>query len=308
MSAEQERTVHGGSGDRNVTMNPRPISFAIQGMVGAKCAASVERALAGLDGIASAHVNYASERAMVMYDSARVSIAAMVRAVRGEGFDVPLERATFCADDLLYASSARAIERALECEGGVVQASANLAARQIVLDIIPDATTHENLLHALARWRFRAVESPSGDAWIEFAARGLVIGIWGIVLVWGAVNHGGIFAPPSELPSPILLGALTALVLFGAGLPFFRRAFAAGGRGELDASVFVAFITLVVFLCGAGWSVAANARPERIWTAWSGYVAATLLTMVWFVARGFTAFVLPRFAARRSALPTPRNS
>lgn len=286
-------------------MTTRQISFPIQGMRGAcaKCAASIERALAGLDGVAVARVNYAAERANVVYDAARVTPGAVVQAVRGEGFDVPLERVTLYADDLLYATSVHMVERVLTRADGVVQVSADLAARQIAIDAIPAVTPRDDLTGALARLGFQAVEAPSSDAWMEFVVRGNMVALIGIILIWGAVNHVPVLSAAGLLPSPILLGIMDALALFGAGFPFFRRAFLASTQREIDWGILLAFIALVAFLWGAAWTLNGDARAERVWLAWSGYIAATLLTAGWFAARGFTAFVFPRIVTRRSVHP-----
>src|SRR5574341_409549 len=156
-------------------MTTRQISFSVQGMFCAKCAASIERALTPLDGVAAAHVNYAAERASVMYDPARVTTGAIVQAVRGQGFAVPTELVTVYSNDLLYATFSRSIERWLARAEGIVKVSANIVARQVSIDIIPEAATREGLTRQLARFGFHAVEALSPDAWAEFVARGMVI-------------------------------------------------------------------------------------------------------------------------------------
>lgn len=72
-------------------MNPRQISFAIQGMYCARCAVDLERALAERDGVIGACVNYASERATVSYDAARVNPKAFISTVQNAGFITSLE-------------------------------------------------------------------------------------------------------------------------------------------------------------------------------------------------------------------------
>lgn len=103
-------------------MNTRQISFAIQGMreACANCAVTLERALARLDGVTAAHVNYATERATIAYDPARVSLKAMVAMVQSEGFDVQRQRIVLNVVDLIYTSSARTVETLLARVDGVV--------------------------------------------------------------------------------------------------------------------------------------------------------------------------------------------
>ena len=76
-------------------MNTQQISFALQGMFCANCAITIERALTRLDGVVTVRVNYATERATVVFDPARAPVAMIARAVRRAGFDVAIERVAF---------------------------------------------------------------------------------------------------------------------------------------------------------------------------------------------------------------------
>lgn len=77
-------------------MNTRQISFALEGMrdACANCAVTLERALMRLDGVVAAHVNYATERAIVTFDPTRVTAERLVRVVHAQGFAVQTERTT----------------------------------------------------------------------------------------------------------------------------------------------------------------------------------------------------------------------
>jgi len=76
-------------------MSPQQISFALQGMFCANCAITIERALTRLDGVVTVRVNYATERATVLFDPTRASAATMARAVRRAGFEVAIECIAF---------------------------------------------------------------------------------------------------------------------------------------------------------------------------------------------------------------------
>ena len=60
--------------------------IAITGMTCASCVRSVETALAALEGVDSAEVNLANERATVRLDPTRVEMSALVRAVERAGY------------------------------------------------------------------------------------------------------------------------------------------------------------------------------------------------------------------------------
>ena len=74
-------------------MNPQPqttnqADLSISGMTCAACVARVERALKKVEGVESAVVNLATERASVAFDADAVSMARLKRAVRDAGYAV----------------------------------------------------------------------------------------------------------------------------------------------------------------------------------------------------------------------------
>ncbi len=271
-------------------MSTHQITFAIQGMFCARCAVSIERALTRLDGIVAAQVNYATERATVVFDSTRVSASAMVGAVRGEGFDVPLERVVLNVNDLLYASSARTVERVLSRLKGVAQVAADLSAQRVVLNVFSDRVTHADYESELAKLGLRVVERLSPNAAREFVARTIVIsGLAGLSL-WSAGAHAGLFEA-GVLHAPLVVIAISVLIAYGIGWRFCRLAYDACLQGELDASALVALVAAVSLFGGM---LLALVSPAT-WLTDSGFVLATLLTAGWFLARGATVWVLPRF-------------
>ncbi|WP_449257580.1 heavy-metal-associated domain-containing protein [Deinococcus taklimakanensis] len=69
------------------------LDFAVQGMTCAACVGRVERALGKVDGVLSASVNLATERASVQYLPAATSPDRLREAVQQAGYDVPDEAA-----------------------------------------------------------------------------------------------------------------------------------------------------------------------------------------------------------------------
>ncbi|MDI6830134.1 MAG: heavy metal translocating P-type ATPase [Actinomycetota bacterium] len=60
--------------------------YAVEGMTCASCVARVEKALSGVEGVLSADVNLATERASVTYDPGRTDFRSMARAVEAAGY------------------------------------------------------------------------------------------------------------------------------------------------------------------------------------------------------------------------------
>ena len=73
-------------------------TFPVAGMSCASCAVRVDKALNGLPGVESAHVNYASATARVDYRSGECSPGTLKRAVQAAGYDL-LTDAEGPADD-----------------------------------------------------------------------------------------------------------------------------------------------------------------------------------------------------------------
>ena len=73
-------------------MSATKVELPIQGMTCASCAARIERSLNKLDGV-NASVNYATERAAVLYDAAHVTPRALVAAVVDAGYSARVPEA-----------------------------------------------------------------------------------------------------------------------------------------------------------------------------------------------------------------------
>lgn len=282
-------------------MNTRQISFAIQGMSCAKCAVAIERALTRLDGVVAAHVNFASERASVVFDPTYVSALAMINVVRGEGFDVSLTRVILSVNDLLYATSARTVEHVLSHLDGVAYVQTDLGAQQIVLDVFAESVHRRDYERALANLGLRVVEHTSANAGREFGVRAVAVTGLALLSLWSAGAHAGWFAA-DFIHAPLVVIAISLLVAYIIGWRFYRLAFDACLDGKFDYSVVIALVASVSLLGGLLFAMLA---PTNRFAS-SGFVFATLLTAGWFLARGGTVWAsrVPRL--NHTATNNPR--
>lgn len=205
----------------------------------------------------------------------------------------------FPADDLVYAPSARAVKVALNDVQGVVQFSANLAAREIQVTVLPGFETGGDWTRRLARAGVRVADSHSSDTRPEFTARAAVILGFTLTMALGLIRHMAVPTSAVPLPSFPLLASLEAVVLFGAGYPYFRRALALLLQRAWDVSLVPAILAMASFLVGVGLALFGDGGA---WT-WVVLLAAATLTSGWFVARGCTVWVLPSRAIRIQAMP-----
>lgn len=274
-------------------MDNYQITFAIQGMreACARCAVSIEQALTRLDGIIAAHVNYATERATVMFVPARVSKASIVDTVRGEGFQVSLEHLILNVDGLLYASSMQTVERVLNRLDDVVQAHINLPAHQIELDVFSGRVNIVQYKWTLAKLGLRVVDQQIPESPNKFVARTLLLLAFAIFALFSAGAHAGLYNA-SILHAPLFVMIVSSFVVYGIGWRFFQQAYETGLQGEFDASVVLALVATASMFGGL---VVAIAVPSH-WLTDSGFVLATWLTAGWFIVRALSIWVLPRLS------------
>lgn len=67
-------------------IEPRRVTLRIEGMTCGGCAISARRVLTRLDGVRSADVSYENQRAVVTYDTSKVTIEQMIAAIKTLGY------------------------------------------------------------------------------------------------------------------------------------------------------------------------------------------------------------------------------
>lgn len=78
----------------------RMVTLDVEGMTCASCVLRVEKSLKGVDGVADAAVNLASEKARITFDPARTTITDLQKAVRDSGYTLRIdEQPTLQAPD-----------------------------------------------------------------------------------------------------------------------------------------------------------------------------------------------------------------
>jgi Cu+-exporting ATPase len=119
-------------------------------MTCASCAATVQEALVGAAGVASAGVNFATNKAAVDYDDAHTNVAELIKVVREAGYNCGKASVTFGITDLHYAPSVTPLEQALSRVSGVIRAVANQATETATVDYIPGVVSATDLERAVA--------------------------------------------------------------------------------------------------------------------------------------------------------------
>ncbi|MEO5325377.1 heavy metal translocating P-type ATPase [Mesorhizobium sp. CC13] len=124
----------------NAPLNPPNLSagatrqsFPIEGMTCASCVRRVELAIAKVPGVTSAAVNLATESADVTFDRS-VESGAVISAIQGAGYAVPVEKSEIEIEGMTCASCVRRVELAIAAVPGVLKASVNLATERATIE------------------------------------------------------------------------------------------------------------------------------------------------------------------------------
>ena len=251
------------------------VSLRINGMACASCVARVEKAIRAAPGVASASVNFATQRAEVSF-SGSPDIGAVVAAIGKAGYETPIETARFDIEKLKCASCVNHAEKAFKSVAGVVEANVNLATNTGTVRFVAGVADADALSKAAASAGYPAHEikpdvpvtssADRRDKETQDLSRALLLALALTAPVF-ALEMGTHLFPAFHMfvmrtigmeASRIAEFVLTALVLFGPGLRFFTTGFPALWRGAPDMNALVAlgagaafvYSTLVTFAPG----------------------------------------------------------
>ncbi|MFC1991423.1 heavy metal translocating P-type ATPase [Chloroflexota bacterium] len=261
-------------------------TFNIGGMTCASCVANVEKALKEVDGVISASVNLATEKATVEYLSGEVSLISLKKAVEDAGYHILDEeqtgnkKFTFAVTGMTCASCVANVEKALKKVDGVISASVNLATEKATVDydaekagmadfrsavddagygigteINAEGITEPDALMAATQREIRALKNK-----LIFSAS---IGLFMLFVAISEMTGGW---APSFLKSHYLLWALATPVQFWAGWQFYRGAWARLKHKAANMNTLIAVGTSAAYF----YSVAAILFPSFFATGGRG--------------------------------------
>jgi P-type Cu+ transporter len=149
----------------------KQLTLPITGMTCANCVATVERGLKKQEGVQTAVVNLASERATVTFDPGAVSLAAMVARVERAGYGIATGEADLVIKRLADNNDARRLEKALAKMDGVLEASVSLTTERARVKYVPTVVSQAEIRAAVSKSGFEALELGGEAEDVEAKAR-----------------------------------------------------------------------------------------------------------------------------------------
>lgn len=241
--------------------NIEKIVIPVKGMTCATCAQSIENALSLKNGVSSASVNYASEKAIVEYDSNEIKVSDINETIKDLGYEPEVDTGPEEKEVILKivgmtcASCVQAVEKALNKVPGVISANVNLATEKARVKYDSRLVSILDLRQAVANTGYEVDDEEEVDRSREEMEKGrrkmllswaftIPITLWMIPeMVFGIMW-------PSALVFNLGLIVLAAPVIFGLGLKTIRSAYTALTHRFANMDVLIAIGTVISFLTG----------------------------------------------------------
>ncbi len=134
--------------------NNMNVSLQVEGMTCASCVGRVEAALKKVDGVQSASVNLATERADITL-AKPVDRQVLIQTIEQTGYDVPASKVELSIEGMTCASCVSRVEKALNAVNGVSTANVNLATERAT---VTGTASIESLIAAIDKAGYDAKE------------------------------------------------------------------------------------------------------------------------------------------------------
>jgi len=220
----------------------------ITGMTCTTCAATIEKGLAETPGVEQANVSFASEKAIVEYDPAKVDIAKIKDTISQIGYVVATKKSIFPVGGMTCASCVARVEEALSSVPGVISANVNLASEKATVEYT-EGTGIADLRRAVKDAGYELGSETERLEDVTIAAQRELRGVRNR-FIFAAILASLIMAlmwAPSFAGKPYLLWALATPVQFWAGWRFYRGAWGALRHKTADMNTLVAVGTSAAY-------------------------------------------------------------
>jgi Cu+-exporting ATPase len=226
-------------------MTTKRLSIPVTGMTCTNCANTISRTLKRTEGVVEANVNYANERAEIIYDPAVLKPLDFVQSIEAVGYGVPEATIDLPIAGMTCANCAMTIERTLKRMDGVLDASVSYASEAAHVRYLPTAVTRGDMARRIDEVGYKVIEAQAGAGEAEEDAemrarnadlndrkRRLIVGIVLSTIIM-VLSMGHDFGLLPHIPGyGWILLILTIPVQFWVGWPFLSSAWKAATKAR----------------------------------------------------------------------------
>jgi len=145
------------------TKELRRIDLPVTGMSCASCALKIEKGLASVDGVSKATVNFAAEKATVVFHPEQTDLSHLIDKVKDLGYGAKSEKVLLPIQGMTCASCVNKVQKALNSVKGVVRADVNFATERASVEYIPEEASIRDLKKVVEDAGYRVLEVREED-------------------------------------------------------------------------------------------------------------------------------------------------
>ena len=139
------------------------VDLPITGMSCASCAAKIEKGLAHVEGVSKATVNFAAEKATIIFHPAQTDLSHLIERVKDLGYGAKVEKVTLPIQGMTCASCVKKVEKALSSLKGVILVNVNFATERASVEYIPEEVSIRELKKAVQEAGYQVLEVKEED-------------------------------------------------------------------------------------------------------------------------------------------------
>ncbi|WP_419879538.1 heavy metal translocating P-type ATPase [Brevibacillus centrosporus] len=244
--------------ESTATKESKQINLQITGMTCAACAIRIEKGLNKLDGVSTANVNFAMEKASVIYDPAKVNVSRLEESISKLGYGTAKEVVDFQLEGMTCAACANRIEKGLNKIPGVTNATVNFAMETAHVEYSPSEVSISDMQKKVQQLGYKAIlktENEGGkdhrEKEVQNQKRKLLLSaILSFPLLWSMVGHFSFTSwiyMPEIFMNPWLQLILATPVQFYVGRQFYVGAYKALRNGSANMDVLVSLGTSAAY-------------------------------------------------------------
>ncbi|MFB3884786.1 MAG: heavy metal translocating P-type ATPase [Thermodesulfobacteriota bacterium] len=140
------------------------IDLPITGMSCASCAARIEKGLAQVEGVSQATVNFAAEKATVLFHPDKTDVSDLIDKVKDLGYGAKVEKVLLPIQGMTCASCVNKVEKALRSLKGVTDVSVNFATERASVEYIPEEVSIRDFKKAVQEAGYEVIEVKAGES------------------------------------------------------------------------------------------------------------------------------------------------
>ncbi|MCC5912366.1 MAG: copper-translocating P-type ATPase [Clostridiaceae bacterium] len=245
-----------------MAQNIEKIVLKVDGMSCSSCAAGIERKLNKTEGVLSASINFAAEKAQIEFDKEKITIEKLMEIVNTLGYtaiadaEEKKEKVTLKVQGMTCSACSNRVEKVLNKMEGVIAANVNFAVEKVTVEYDPQKIRLVDLKRKVSSAGYELIleedeekeDIDEDEIKVKKAEKTMVTSLLFSGAIMGLMMiHMFITPIRGYLPIIVLLGLP---IIFGTGLHVHKASFKALKNKSPNMDVLVSLGSLPPYLIG----------------------------------------------------------